>query len=315
MTDAAVDDFAYGLVNDAASKAAFLRAWEDAFARRLPAPVYDWIFNDRNDLYIVRSGDDVAAGYGLLRVRAVLNGEEVEGAVCNNVFVTPAFQAKNLFVRLGRYALEAAQRRGTKIALGIPNPSAVAGHKRVGWTFFDPIRFLGIDRAALPDAGPLTVEALNAGNFASWKDRLETFALAQARGRGFSVIKDAAFFRWRYLERPATSYFIFVVPSVDGIRGYAVFKFYEPSGMLHLVDVEADGQDAMTSLLAAAKGLPPPFRALNTWGTTAHREKLIAAGFAPSADTNNLIFIHPYRKDPVAFRGELNLVLGDNDVY
>ena len=309
--------FSFGLVESGSERDSFIAAWEAGFARRLDRAVYEWIFNDRNLLYVVRNtARDVVAGYGMLTTDVVLERQRRIGALCNNVFVRPEYQAQNLFVKLGRFALADCEKRGVAVAVGMPNKNAVPGHKRVGWTFLDPISFLekpadiGVDSPLHPKL--IEVDASNVGR---WLSRIETLSAALSSDRGFSVVKTATYFEWRYFKRPGTTYRCFIYADGEDVRGFIVAKFYEPSLRLHIVDIEAAAPDVFDVLLRAALYCGQSARLVNVWGSTVYADRYMANGFRVSTESNNLIMVFPYRKEPVSLKGPVNLVLGDNDVF
>lgn len=308
--------FEYREISSASDLDAFKSAWEHAFSRQLHPALFNWLFKQRNRLFIVASDGGVAAGYGLLPGKACLHGKPIQMALCNNVFVTPEYQTKNLFVRLGRFALQEAGRTGAELALGVPNRNAIPGHKRVGWTFLEPTHFLEIRRESLPSPEHAReVRLLTREQCGHILPQIEQLSLRNSLARSFSVLKDAEHFRWRYLERPLVDYRFLAGYAGGQLTGYAVVKYYPERNYMHLIDLECIDDDWCADLVAATRRFAEPFHALDCWDATQYRQTLIALGFQRSPQTNELIAIYPYRREAVDLGPKVNLVLGDNDVY
>lgn len=314
--DNAIQDEVLDFVEiDAASRPRFVEAWELSFARQLPSEVYDWIFCARNRLFAVMSGQTVAAGYGLMPLEGMLAGRQARIALCNNVFVAPDYRSRMLFSRLGRHALQTVGRDGVDAAFGMPNPEAVPGHRRVGWSM-EPLPFLARPRRASAPAASQPPVAWQAQPPTDAElQAIERCSRRSAAGRSFSIIKTADHFRWRLIQRPATRYQYAMVQADGEVRAYAVVKVYEPRGFLHVVDIDGDDPAAVDALIASLDAVPGAFTDINVWGATAFRSSFEAGGFTLSAEAGNLILIDPVRMKGFAQGAPGNIVLADNDVY
>ncbi|MBC2581441.1 GNAT family N-acetyltransferase [Clostridium sp. DJ247] len=292
-------------------------AWEDAFDRKLDSQFSSWIFNSRNNMYAIFEEDKIVAGYCLLNNKVVYNGNIVDGALCNNVFVRPSYQGLNLFVKLGRYALQKAAEQGIKIAIGMPNKNAVPGHRRVGWTFLNQVYFL--EKSIVPCSSETiltdNIKVLNRDNYHMYEDQLEMFSMNISSQRTFSVLKDKNYFKWRYVERPSVNYKIFTFIENDTVLGYVVYKFYEVSNRLHIVDIEAANEEVFYALLKLTDSFKESFNLVNAWSSSIYHNYFLKAGFSLSTEYNNLIAIRPQVKEPVLLGDKVNIVLGDNEVF
>ncbi len=307
----------YKVITNDLEKSLFVDAWAAAFGYRLDDEVYSWLFhNGLNNMYGIFDKDKVVAGYCLLDQKVVYNGEVVDGALCNNVFVTPDYQGMQLFTKLGHFSLQQAGEQGIKVAIGIPNKNAVAGHKKVGWTFQNEINFLEKNRGEKANTTQNSnMVAITIENYNEYQDRLEQFSLDISRQRSFSVVKDKVFFKWRYLQRPSVDYKIFFLVENEVFKGYVVYKYYDGMKRLHIVDIEAADEEAFNELLNLAEGFEEPFTLVNVWGSSAYYDNFIKADFTISTETNHLIAIKPGVDEPIQLGDKVNIVLGDNEVF
>lgn len=291
----------------------FIKSWEKAFKRQLEPCVYDWIFDSTNLIYVAMYAHEIAAGYCLYPVDGIVSGEATKALLCNNVFVDPKHQGKNLFVRLGKYALQSAGALGYRFAYGIPNAMALPGHLRVGWSLQPTIGFLEKARGDIRIAktsewcyGILTDKQLRA---------IEDCSVRASVGRGFSILKTSEFVRWRYLSKPSVKYW-FGLAWCDGIlSAYCVVKFYAEKNCVHFVDIDGTDSDAVTSLIRSVDSINSSFKFSNVWDSTAHANCFLDCGYATSSHKDSLIFIDPLYLKKITVEGRVNLVLGDNDVY
>ncbi|MCK4261091.1 MAG: GNAT family N-acetyltransferase [Halanaerobiales bacterium] len=306
----------YKLITNNFEKDLFRNAWEEAFSRKWDSEVFSWLFTDRNNMYAIFDGDRMAAGYCLLNQKMVYNGNIIDGALCNNVFVTQDYRGLKLFTKLGHYSIEKAGEQGIKMIIGIPNESAVSGHKRVGWTFLNQIPFLekrNVEFSEILSSDKIKV--LNNENYEKYKEQLEKFSIEISNQRTFSVLKEKDYFKWRYLDRPLVDYKTFIYMENDTVLGYIVYKFYDALNRLHIIDVEAANKEIFNSLINLTESFQKSFSLVNVWGSSIYNDYFLKAGFEVSTEVNNLIAIEPLKSEPVEFGDKTNIVLGDNEVF
>lgn len=293
----------------------FIAAWEDAFSRKLNEDIYFWLFKKPNKLYAVFDNEKIVAGYCLLEYQSVLDKQIVKAALCNNVFVSSSHQGKNLFVKLGRYALNQAQNDGIKIAIGIPNQNAIPGHKRVGWTFQDKVYFL--EKPKIDSAHPIHKDIiwLKAGDCLKFVDSVENLSKIVSRNRSFSIIKTKDYFIWRYIARPNNQYRYAFYIQKGVLQGYMICKYYEPLNRIHIIDIEVTEESVCYELINAAESLQNDYKLINILESTAYKSCFLKSGYVVSSEYNEAILIKPYNKDSITFGSSYNLVLGDNDVF
>lgn len=292
----------------------FVAAWEDAFSRKLNSDIYEWIFNKHNILYALISDGEILAGYCLYPLACIVNKGLEKALLCNNVFVNPRHQGKQLFVKVGKLALkDAASSEEGRIAYGIPNKLALPGHRRVGWDVRPPIAFLEKTRAAKREK-PLHNWIKGKINDQLRAD-IAKCSLDSSKERSFSIIKTEEFVRWRYEEKPNTTYWFGFKYKGDILISYCVCKYFEDGKVLHFIDVDGTDSSAISELIEESQKIPEPFIKSNIWESTAHRELYISMGYKKAEPENALIFIDPATLGPFDLGEKVNIVLGDNDVF
>lgn len=308
----------FRLLMEDSQKLKFVHGWEHAFSRSFEMRDYEWIFDPRNLVYGAFEQDTLCAGYCILQSQAVFQGNLVKSGLCNNVFVTPEYQGCHLFTKLGRYVLSAVGEMGIQILVGLPNESSLPGHRRVGWTTFPPNFYL--EKKILEDESVTQLEderitLMTSLNFPLWKEAFTEFAFKISHGRSFSIIKEADYFSWRYLRRPSGDYKIFIYQEHGTVKGYVVYKYYQPFKRIHILDVEAENETVFFELLKAAGTIKEPVSLINVLSSTIYADYFSRAGYCKSEEYSNLIAYDPLSNAPVSLGDTCNLVIGDNEVF
>jgi hypothetical protein len=292
----------------------FIAAWENSFSRTLDSGIYNWIFDGKNILYALVFDGEISAGYCLYPLPCMINGQIKSALLCNNVFVSPQHQGKQLFVRIGKLSLTNAAENGEGIlAYGIPNKLALPGHKRVGWDVRTPIAFLESIRksATSPLGANWTWNVLNE----QMRSDIEKCSTLSAIGRDFSIIKTAQFVQWRYESKPSAKYWFGFKYHMHQLLAYCVCKYFEEGHVLHFIDIDGVDENAVSQLIDESQSIPEKFDKLNIWESSIHRQLFVNKGYQASDITNSLIFIDPSKLAPFDIGGNINIVLGDNDVF
>ncbi|MGB7399889.1 GNAT family N-acetyltransferase [Castellaniella sp.] len=303
------------LVVDQEHRQAFIDAWETAFNRSLSHHVYDWIFDDNNKIYAFVEENKVIAGYCLYPLEAIVDGRYATVLLCNNVFVDPGRQGRNLFVLLGKQALHhAAVNEYGSVAIGIPNRLALPGHKRVGWNVQPPIYFLEKYRPTASRVDGITW--LDGRLPELVKDEIEKCSLKASQGRGLSIIKTKKFLTWRFDSKPGVNYRYGLVKEGTSVVAYCVCKYYEQDRVLHFIDIDGYDPASIIRLILSAEALPYEFQRLNVWDTTTFSDQFREVGYNKVDRKDNLI-IKMLHSDACGQNdlSKINLVLADNDVY
>ncbi|MFW3616930.1 GNAT family N-acetyltransferase [Billgrantia antri] len=292
----------------------FISSWEEAFSRRLNKELYRWLFVGNNIIYAALVKDEIAAGYCLFPLDAIVDGERKVALLCNNVFVSPRFQGHHLFVKLGRRALQdAGSNAYGDIALGIPNTLALPGHRRVGWGVQPPIKFL--EKNTSWSCEEIEGNWVKGGVSGTLRAKLEACSRRASQNRAFSILKTAEFIRWRFESKPGVQYWFGYIEEGKEVSAYCICKYYDPTLTLHFVDVDGWDDMAVEKLILQAEKIPENFRRLNVWESTAKCDVFRQVGYKNSTDQNNFILIDPKTMQAANPKGKINLTLADNDVY
>lgn len=292
----------------------FISAWEGAFNRKLDGSIYEWIFSSENIKFVLKYNNKIAAGYCLYPVECYLNKRKTTGLLCNNVFVLPEFQGKHLFVKIGKAALlEASNKKLGEIAFGIPNRLALPGHKRVGWGLQKPIVFLE------KSVSPVDRKNNNIWTYGditeSQRENIAACSRRSSENRFFSIVKTESFIKWRYESKPLVKYWYGMYEEEGVLTAYCVCKFYEEKNIIHIIDIDGFSEEGVKSLVDDIETLPESFNKINIWSSTAHKKTLLDIGFEATEEFSNLIFMDLNNLEPFYLNGNINLCLGDNDVY
>ena len=209
------EPFSFELIQDwRAERSAYIQAWQLAFDREGYEERIDWfIGSPLNRTYILKDqSGTVAAAYSLCVNHLMLSGLQYEIAVCNNVFCVPRYQGLNLFVRIGRLALNDAART-LLMAYGFPNRSAMAGHKRVGWSTknsisevtvkFSDLRLKRSNHEAANIRKASDIHSNHQRNICSSLS-INASRRISATDKAFGIVKSTDYYNWRFFQRPAT---------------------------------------------------------------------------------------------------------------
>jgi hypothetical protein len=306
-------------------KEEFISAWCSSFDREIPVEIFNWLFgsSSRNRIFIARCQETklIAGGYCLLPQKACIRGQMQLSFLCNNVFTVPQFRTFNIFVKLGRFALDRVSQDGS-LAIGIPNKLALPGHKRVGWHMSEPIKFVEInsDAIELKNNTDIDIQDINTSELSL----ISQFYSSVMDRMLFSIVKDERYIRWRYFERPEISrtYYRKKILKKGKIVGYLILSYYHPGNKLHIIDLCTDSQDTLRYSLKFCNSLAKHLKAncINMWGSPYFLKSLPEDSFLVTNDLSNLII-----KDLKQTKGvnssilnyfdDHSLVLGDNDVF
>ncbi|OHE76669.1 MAG: hypothetical protein A3F67_00895 [Verrucomicrobia bacterium RIFCSPHIGHO2_12_FULL_41_10] len=292
---------------------AFISAWETAFERQLSRALYNWIFDEYNYMYAAVCDGKIVAGLCIYPLDAVVNLNSSRVGLANNGFVVPSHRGKNLFVTLSKFALNDAAKNGLSLAYGISNKQALPGHKKVGWSVLPPLKF--VEKQRVVDVVNNTVQWSQAPLSGIQRADIEACSRKSSLHRQFSILKTTRFTYWRYEARPEERYWFGFKYQDNILRGYCICKYFSEKKCLHFMDIDGDCSDVVMILMASAQSLDLPFERLNAWSLTAHCQLFLDQGYKEMAADHSFILIQPSELRGVDVVGEVNLVLGDNDVF
>jgi hypothetical protein len=251
------------------------------------------------------------ASYGLLPIRLRINGREINASLCTNVNTHPEYQGKGLFVRIGKYALGREEEFATPVSLGMPNQRAYPGHMKVGWDVMCKLSFLEKHDCK---SKPHRCQKID-----QFDERFDRFQKHISERFSFIVVKDHRFMNWRFVHRPDQHYTSFVYEDQSDIRGYVVLKHFDDKDYRksHILDIQAEDDDAMQELIAAAETFAEGRDELNMWTNpnNPYRQIFLAHGFYEKEGQDLLIIHFNYGEKEAVAEGSWWFCLGDNDVY
>ena len=218
-------------------------AWSAAFNRKGYENRLKWLIGCRhNKTYVLIDRDGkIAAGYSMLKTKAKYKNSLLIAGICNNVFCRPEYQGLNLFVRIGRLALDRLSSK-IDIAYGVPNKEALPGHKRVGWRLCNPIKEVLIgdinDMNRNESGSNIEFEKIESlkkdNNNTVFKMASELSIVGVGTSDYIYIYKSEGFYKWRFLERPKTIDREYFVCSYK--TAVMFLSFYKPTCNLCILD-------------------------------------------------------------------------------
>ena len=305
-----------------------ISSWQRSFCREITEEVFIWLFSgdSGNRIFIARSQatGKIAGGYCLLPQETIVHGNTMKTLLCNNVFTDPDFRTHNIFVKLGRFALEVVK-SDAELAIGIPNEKALPGHRRVGWNICQPILFSEIKLSNIQYISNINNRIGEHRNI-ELKD-LESISnlwMEVNKNSNFAIVKNKKYFKWRYLDKPKISrkYYSKIIYNNKDITGYLIISHYHPSNKMHIIDICAKSEEDFLKLINLSIELAIECEAecVNIWNSPAISLLLSKLGFSVTNEFSRLI-IKPLtiaeNKNQFFIENISNhaLVLGDNDVF
>lgn len=297
--------------------AALLDLFAAGFGRPWPPEWWRWFSRDcptgRNRAYVAEDPQvgRFASTYSLLPIRVRYNDGEVAASLAVNATTDPAYRGRGLFVRMGRYVLSEERAFDTPITLGMPNPTAMPGHVKVGWEKICDLPFL-----VKHDCRPIPHRCRRVERFDASVDGL----VDQVQERfNLIVLKDHRFLNWRTVDRPDKQYSCYVFADNRELRGYVILKQYDDGTYRksHVIDLHALDDDALGELLRAAESFAAGRDELNMWTNRCdpYQAAILNRGFV-LRDSHDLLILHQNygTREPLR-EGGWSFSLADNDVY
>jgi hypothetical protein len=214
---------------------AFLRwqYWDNPFAE-----VHSWVWED--DGVIV-------AHYAGLPVPVVLDGVRTVAAVGVDAATAPSHRGQGLFEGIARAVYEDCGRDGIPVTMCFPNENSLRGFVKAGG--FPVAKLHTWVRPPLlrtPRGRAREVEAPPDG-----LDDLWTVAGAAVR---YGVIRDAAWWKWRYADRPGSEYRYLEMRDGDRLVGACALVARDAFGrrFTYLLELVAASPAAARALVNAA---------------------------------------------------------------
>ncbi len=233
--------------------------WDNPFGR-----VRSWVAED---------GGEVVAHWAAVPVPLVLGGRRVVGAKGVDIATAESHRGRGLFTALGRRLVGDCADAGMPALLSHPNPRSAAAVERVGGRLVArvPVYVLPLDDRWLAERFRLPVPAARAARAAVFRigrgDPVETVPVpppdldalwAHVAGAvRHGIVRDAAWWRWRYADRPERPYRIVVARRAGRLTGVAAVTTRAAFGarfgfVLELLAVDAAAARGLVCGLGAA---------------------------------------------------------------
>lgn len=258
--------------------------WDDPFGRAA-----SWVVEDDGRL---------VCHFAVLPVPARLDGRDVTAAKPADAATLPSHRGLGLMGAAARAVAEECRDRGLPVTICLPNPRARGPLRRIGMVEVAPVRALvaPLDdawlarRFALPTAAArlLRRTAFRLGTpdgataVDAPPDDLDDLWEATAATVPAGIVHDAAWWRWRYVDRPGGRYRFHVRRRRGRLVAAAASVVRDAYGgpFLHLLDVQAREEEDARAVVAAACADAPEAVGVATIGLagTAVTRRAQAAG-------------------------------------
>ncbi len=230
--------------------------WDNPFGRAA-----SWVFDD---------GGELVCHFAVLPVPARLDARPITAAKPADAATLPAYRGQGLMGRAANAVFAECAERGIPVTLCLPNRLARGALGKIGmvevapvrayvaalddaWLaerFAVPRRLAGLVRRAvfrLPDVG-------RAREVGQPPDQLDALWAVTAEHVPNGVVHDAAWWRWRYVERPGGDYRFFEVRDTARLLAAAATTTREAFGgrFVHVLDLQAVHAAAARQVVGAA---------------------------------------------------------------
>ncbi|HET7435640.1 MAG TPA: GNAT family N-acetyltransferase [Thermoanaerobaculia bacterium] len=300
---------------------ALQRLFEAAFHRPLAAGVLPWRYaqNPVGDVQVelLEDGGEILAHYGSSGVEFRRGEERLLGGLVGAAMTHPSLQGKGVFQKLGRRHEEAARAAGYDFLFAFPHPNRHTDAIFVWKLGWEAVNDLPTQYFDLQNAQPreVTIEFDDAFSRFNYDEAIDRDGL-------FAAARTTSYLQWRYRDNPTNHYRNVVMSDADGLRAYAIVKFYAPGGVSYadVVDHYAENEETIPQLFehvlefCRAEGC----RGVNVWTVRHHpvRHVLARLGFTVQLPVTYVSF-RPLTPAGETLRQFANwwLTMGDSDVY
>lgn len=208
------------------------------------------------------SESEIVGHMGLIGIPIKLDNTIVQGSQAVDLAVAPQFRGRGMFVEIGRRLMQEAESKGFILSYGVPNEPAYGGHLKYGWFYVSEIPVLAkmvsrkgfvffalaklrqlLKRPHLmlisnfmilirdltvmtnlrnhAPSGPENFKVRVITSFDAQFDRLWKEVSTEHK---CLIVRDEAYLKWRYMERPYSNYVILAVERSARIEGYVVLS-------------------------------------------------------------------------------------------
>ncbi len=244
---------------------------------------------------------EILGHYTNIRYGALLDGKPGTIGLGVDAALDPRLQGRGLFGPMARGLYEASGHESMPVTVCYPNRLSVKVIQRVGWKELGLLRthLLVLDSAWLADRVHAPKFAVTVARAALWHRQL-TFGVDAHEESGpsaeldnlwahygehirYGVRRDAAWFRWRYLERPQSAYRYYAAHTQGRLTGFAVTSQVMQSGVpftyvLELITIDGKSARALARVISRESEASAALVVAALPGTRMSRDAL-AAGF------------------------------------
>lgn len=236
--------------------------WSNPFG-----PTCAWVWADEGD---------VVAHYTAYCVPVTLGGRRTVAGIGVDAAVAPTHQGRGLFTPLSRALYADCGEHGIPITICYPNANSTTGITKAGWRPVARLRTLVTaydapwlaSRFRLPQAAARAVRSaafrlpsasLVAEEVGQPPDDLDALWSLVAPSVTYGVVRDSAWWRWRYAQHPDAPYRYFEVRQGKALLGAAVTLARDAFGgrflnVLELLTVSPDAGRALSRALRETAG-------------------------------------------------------------
>lgn len=226
-----------------------------------------WVWDDAGQ---------IVATYAAYPVPVVLAGRRTLAGIGVDAAVAPTHQGRRLFTPLSEALYADAAVHGMPLTICYPNANSTAGITKAGWLPVARLRtlVLSVDDAWLAERFSLPTPVARGLRAAAFRVPKTPLAAKEVTGLpegldqlwaqvaptvSSGIVRDAAWWRWRYATRPDAAYRCFAVHRDGRLVGAAVTLAREAFGgrflnVLELLTVEVEAARALTLAIAGAAG-------------------------------------------------------------
>ncbi|MDQ2780304.1 MAG: GNAT family N-acetyltransferase, partial [Pseudomonadota bacterium] len=301
------------------------------FGHELSQAEWNWKYGEgRGGAVGLFQGERLVAHYGGLTRRVRLMGEPALACQVGDVMVAPEVNGglvrNSALHKVTATFLESQIGHGLPhaVGFGFPNARAMRLAQRLGlYTAVDEVHLLSwnacnaADERAVDEVQPIDAAAL--------REETETWSqlnalwqtMAAAHATSALAVRDPAWLRYRYGQRPRTPYVLQLVRDRDNGNALGLVVLRVSSQTVELIDLVGDPRHYPRLVRQARRATYAHGGSrLDAWITASHAHELIDPADAPVVHTMDVAVpanAHTPGFDPARLRGRWFLMGGDTD--
>lgn len=240
-------------------------------------------------IYLMEHENRIIVHFAVIPYRLRIFGQDVLGSHSIGSMVLPEYQGKGLIKFVADKLFEEMVEKKMAFSYGFPNILAYDLHKKF-MGYHDVIQVSTMEKQtdssrvsqkSVADFKFLPIDRFDRSADVLWNNVKDVFKI--------SVIRDAAFLNWRYMERPDQKYQAFGAYKNNQLAGYVILKLYRDGEILrgHIVDILSlpNREDLAQFLIEQSEKffMDNSTNIESAWvvGSALYRDILIERGFRP----------------------------------